>query len=338
MRIWIFEGFLMRILLFLLAVVFGSGPAAAQTDMDDVRPFIEWTTQLSVFDRDIVGLLSASGPADEIGLAARSGEIDQASALAQMDEWRRQVDAELARLTTFKTRLAQGPLRYPADKAASVAAMIENLSGTFEAISGFLDLTEDATRRDIAGETVDDNLLSAARFGVLQQYYVSLMRTNQIAIDTGDQTHPQTHLLMAMNENMASTILVFEMARQDLGGARSSHHVRNTRRFFAARNRAIETALEQCQIYYQILRARLAVARPVLEAEQRMQRILIEMLDTYPASISVERAGAALLATARTRLDEADLIAIGIYFDEIGTYETDREALQIRRTELAGQL
>jgi hypothetical protein len=329
---------LMRILLILLVLLGAPGAVVAQSEMDDVRPFIEWTVRVSAFDRDIVGLLNAGGPADDIGLAVRNGEMDPEYALVQMDEWRRQIDAELARLTALKAELAQGPQRYPADKAASVAAMIENLSGTFEAIGDFLDLTEDATRRDIAGEPVDDNLLSAARFGVLQQYYVSLIRTNQIAIDTGDPAHPQTHLLIAMNENMASTIVVFEMARQELGGARSSHHVRNVRRFFAARTRAIDDALEQSHINFQIMRARMAVARPVSEVEQNMQRILLETLDTYPASIEVERSGAALLATARNRLDGADMIAMGVFFDEIGSYESDREALQARRTELVGQL
>jgi hypothetical protein len=338
MLIWIFRGNMMRSLMVVLFVWLSVAPANAQDEMSEVRTFIDWSSRISSFNQEIVGLMSAAYEADNITAAYEQGQIDAAAASGYLIEWRSQVDAELLRLGSVRDELAAGPAQYPETYTESVAGMIANVSSTLVSIVDFFSMTEAATQRAISGDPVDVNLLTASRFGVLQQYYVSLIRTNEIAIATGDESHPQTFLLAAMNENMASTIMVFEIARQALGAEQSEHHVRNTTRFFRARQRALEEALEQSRLRYRATRAQIAAQPIATEEDQRILGVVLQLVDSYPLSIEIELRGSAIQTTAAERLEGADTEAIGLFLNEIGVYESEREAMQIARTGLAGQL
>ena len=328
----------MRALVLVLFMWLSIAPASAQDEMTEVRAYIDWSSRVSTFNQEVVGLMSAANQADNIATAYEQGQIDAAAATGYLIDWRTQVDAELLRMGGIRDELSAGPAQFPEENAESVSGMVVNIANTMDSIGEFLTMTEAATQRAISGDPVDANLLTASRFSVLQQYYVSLIRTNDIAIETGDQSHPQTFLLAAMNENMASTIMVFEIARQALGAEQSQHHVRNTTRFFRTRQRALEEALEEARLRYRSTRVQL-VSQPIAsEEDQRILGVVQRLVDSYPLSLEVELRGSAIQTTAPVRLDGADTEAIGIFLNEIGVYESEREALQVYRTDLAGQL
>lgn len=106
----------------------------------------------------------------------------------------------------------------------------------------------------------------------------------------------------------------------------------------AAPHRAREEVLGQASLRYRATRAQLMAQPNATDEEQRILGVVQRLVDNYPLCFEVELRGSAIQATGPDRLDGADAETIEGVLNEIGISVSEREALQVFRTDLAGQL
>lgn len=326
------------------AVLILTGPIlahAAQDEAEQMRAFTGWTLEVSETTSAVITAMDAGQVPDSIAAAYRNGEISASLAYARLAEWREDVDRDVAALQEQAERLAQGPAQTPGEFGATVDAMADIPLAALSALKDFLSESENYARDVLAGRETSANPSIIARLSVLQTYYEAQIRSNRLALQSVPDTHPQYHLLAAMNLNMSSSVLLFEQARQALGGAPSRHAVADFPAAIRANQAAVREAAATGRGAQQALINQFTSApASALGGTEEQLQVLIAMMETYSPSFDAELDGARLHSNAIERLEDDPEIATSgeIFSEELVAYEAQREALQIQRQRLANQL
>jgi len=328
----------MRAFLCVVLLMVGMGPATAQGPLAETRDYLAWAAEAGQASREVLALIDTVFEADELGVMVRDGVITLEEGEADLAAWRARQGAELQRLALEVARLRDGPSSVPAGREKTVDTVWRSLQQSMIAVEQFIDQAEAAARRDFSGKPANDNLVFAARYGALQEYYTGQLAALEANLDFVEPSHPQHGLSRAMIANLNSTILALEMGRDTFGAAPSSHAVDNPGAVLEDNQQIVEQALVAAEQRYQAMRGQYEAMRSAGGETARLGQVVLAMLATYPVSFEVERQGAAAFVTLSAQLAEAGADGMFAFANTLIAYEEAREAATMERVHLASEL
>ncbi|WP_417494112.1 hypothetical protein [Maricaulis sp.] len=329
----------MRVLItFWLGLLLAVTPAYAQSQNADMQNFAAWAAETANVRQGAMELVVLSGEADEISLRKLENEISTELAMSQLATWREQADAELARLTAAYAGLQSGPQMTRSDFDEVINGAIESTNLVLEEAARMIEDSEAATRAVISGESTSTLVVAAARLGLIQSVYAGVIQQNNGVLRTRSEGDSQGTWVLAMNENIASTIVLMEVVRRQLGAEPSVFHVDDP--LANARRRAARVRTLASQGHREVREQIRMVRRltPGTEQERRMLPLIIQIYESVDEGLELEQRMARVLVTSHedtaTISETGDLAALS----QLEALENERVELQMRQIELSRQM